>query len=84
MPGMHGLEICRVVKADPNLRRIPIFVVSAQDNPAKKEESMRLGAAAYIKKPVFPREIVRSVKRHFALSDSNPDSDSFQGAASDV
>lgn len=69
MPEVDGFEVCRRVKADAGLRRIPIFMISAKDDPLDREQSFRLGVDAFITKPVYPREIVRKIKTLFTESD---------------
>lgn len=52
LPGMSGLELCRQLKADPQLQDIPVIFVSGQNSPENKHEAERLGAVDFIEKPV--------------------------------
>ncbi|GHN00804.1 hypothetical protein WSM22_22930 [Cytophagales bacterium WSM2-2] len=49
LPVMDGVEVLKKIKNDPDLRHIPVQVISAFD---QKKEGMRLGAFDYIRKPV--------------------------------
>ena len=56
MPGMHGLDLIRHLKADADLRRIPIIVLTSD---ARAEvESLRLGAVDFITKPYPDSEVI--------------------------
>lgn len=52
LPGISGLELCRQLKADPQLQDIPVIFVSGQASPENKQEAERLGAVEFIEKPV--------------------------------
>ncbi len=51
LPGMSGLEVCRQLKADKMLRRIPVIFVTGQTSKAYHNEARRLGAVDFIEKP---------------------------------
>ena len=50
MPYMDGLEFLAALKADPLTRRIPVAFISSEDLADRAD---RLGAVAYLKKPVM-------------------------------
>ena len=52
LPGVSGLELCRHLKADPQLQDIPVIFVSGQASPENKQEAERLGAVDFIEKPI--------------------------------
>jgi CheY-like chemotaxis protein len=52
LPGTHGLEVLRTLKADDELRPIPVVVLSSSRHPADVQQSYALHANAYIVKPV--------------------------------
>lgn len=54
MPGLSGLEAARRMTAE---RSIPIVAVTAYDNPELVEEAAGCGVAAYLVKPVTPRQV---------------------------
>lgn len=51
LPGMSGIEMCRQLKTDERLKRIPVIFVSGETAVAYKEEAKRLGALDFIEKP---------------------------------
>ena len=52
IPKVHGLEVLRRVKADRRTRQIPIVVLTGSRSDRDMQEAMRLGANAYLIKPV--------------------------------
>jgi CheY-like chemotaxis protein len=62
MPKVNGLEVLRQVKADPNLKSIPIVMVTSSREEADLVQSYELGANAYVVKPVDFQDFVRAVK----------------------
>ena len=62
LPGMPGLEVCRVLKADPNTAKLPIIIVTAKAEEIDRIVGLELGADDYITKPFSPRELVLRVK----------------------
>ncbi len=52
MPGMSGLEVCRVLKEDPETAAIPVIVVTAMGQIATKEAALTTGADDFVAKPV--------------------------------
>lgn len=52
LPGRDGRDVLREIKSDPDLRRIPIVVLTASDAPSDVENAYDLHANAYIVKPV--------------------------------
>ena len=68
MPEMDGMEVCRQMKADPALQRVPIIFCSAQDDSAAKVRGLEAGAVDFIAKPYDPAEVVARVNTHLALA----------------
>jgi CheY-like chemotaxis protein/DNA-binding XRE family transcriptional regulator len=52
VPKVHGLEVLRRIKSDRRMRRIPIVVLTGSQSDPDMQEAMRLGADAYLIKPV--------------------------------
>ena len=64
MPRVDGLEVLAQLKSDPDLRSIPIAVLSSSDRPEDIETSYRSGSNSYIVKPTSfarMREWLRTV-----------------------
>jgi len=71
MPGMDGYEVCRILKADPATRDIPIIFITAKIEFEDELDGLKLGAVDYITKP-FSLPIVQTrVKNHIALQSAN-------------
>ena len=69
MPGMHGLELIRILKDDEKLRQIPIIVLTA-DTKAEVQ-SLKIGAVDFISKPYpEPEVILARVMRVIELSEN--------------
>ncbi len=52
LPLVDGLEILRQVKADEKLRTVPVVMLTSSQEDRDVNESYRLGANAYVVKPV--------------------------------
>jgi two-component system, response regulator len=52
LPKVHGLEVLRRLRAESSLERLPIVVLTASRSDRDLREAMRLGASAYLLKPV--------------------------------
>jgi signal transduction histidine kinase len=59
MPGMSGPAVMVRLKADPELREIPVIFVTARTDAKSESEALRAGAADFIHKPINP-EVVRA------------------------
>jgi CheY-like chemotaxis protein len=57
MPGMDGIEVCRRLKADEQLREIPVILVTAKDLDKDVVRGLDAGADDYVTKP-FNREVL--------------------------
>jgi len=64
LPGIDGLEICKVLKSEPETAEIPIIILSAKGEVLDKVLGLELGADDYMAKPFSPREVVARVKAH--------------------
>ena len=69
LPGMSGADILKAVHSHPDLRRIPILVMTAFGGGGSRvlEQTVRaLGAVEYLEKPFRVKELVRRVKECLA------------------
>ena len=78
MPGMDGIDVCRAIKANPFLSRVPVLMLTALANIDFKVESFDAGADDYLAKPFEPRELTARVAALLRLvareGDRNPSS----------
>ena len=52
MPGMDGLQVCRVLKADSALKHIPVVLLTALDSREARLEGLEAGADEFLSKPI--------------------------------
>ena len=62
MPIINGYNFCRLLKAQPNLRNIPIILVTSRDENRDKEIGQEVGADAYITKPFASEVLLKKIK----------------------
>ncbi len=67
MPGINGHEVCRLLKADPATRDIPIIFLTARSESEDERVGLALGAVDYITKPISPPILLARVHTHLAL-----------------
>jgi CheY-like chemotaxis protein len=63
MPKVDGLEVLRQLKNDPELKRVPVVMMTSSREEQDLVKSYALGANAYVVKPVDFRQFVDSVKQ---------------------
>ncbi len=63
MPGMSGLEICRQIRLQPELAKVPVVILSASGGKALRRAAQLAGATAYWEKPIRPRELLEKVRK---------------------
>jgi len=62
LPDLDGLDVCRWVRARPDLAAVPIIVVSARGDEDDRVLGLELGADDYLAKPFSVRELVARVR----------------------
>lgn len=62
LPGINGLEVCRKMRQDPSLARIPIIMLTAKGEEIDKVVGLELGADDYVTKPFGVRELIARIK----------------------
>jgi CheY-like chemotaxis protein len=75
LPKMDGLEVCKVIKANPKSSQIPILILTAKKDAESKKRCLELGASEYLLKPIIPADIIRHVRKY--LDDKAPPPSSF-------
>jgi CheY-like chemotaxis protein len=63
MPNVGGIEVLRQVKADAELRRIPVIMVTTTSDPREIERCHDLGCSSYVTKPVDYDQFVDAIRR---------------------
>jgi two-component system alkaline phosphatase synthesis response regulator PhoP len=62
LPKLPGLEVCREIRKDEALNRLPILMLTARGEEADRVVGLEMGADDYVTKPFSPRELVARVK----------------------
>jgi len=62
LPGLSGMEICRILKQNPKTSSIPIIMLTARSEEMDKVTGLESGADDYITKPFGVREFLARVK----------------------
>jgi len=62
LPGIQGMELCRILRNDPKTETLPIVMLTAKGEEVDKILGLEMGADDYITKPFSPRELVARVK----------------------
>lgn len=64
MPGMNGLEFCKIVKENPRTRDIPFIFITVADSGEEKKAAFSAGAVDFIAKPFEPLEVIMRINNH--------------------
>ncbi|MBF5046374.1 response regulator transcription factor [Aggregicoccus sp. 17bor-14] len=62
LPDLPGTEVLRLLKADPELRRAAVIIVSAKGQESDRIQGLELGADDYVPKPFSVRELLLRVR----------------------
>src|SRR3984885_2879776 len=62
LPKLSGLEICKEIRRDASLNRLPILMLTARGEEADRVVGLEMGADDYVTKPFSPRELAARVK----------------------
>lgn len=62
LPKLSGLEICKEIRRDQSLNRLPILMLTARGEEADRVIGLEMGADDYVTKPFSPRELVARVR----------------------
>ena len=72
LPGIDGLEVCRMLKQRGSVRHIPVLMLTAKAEEVDRIVGLELGADDYVVKPFSPRELVLRVKAILRRSGGAP------------
>ncbi|AKU92044.1 response regulator [Vulgatibacter incomptus] len=62
LPGMSGMDACRLVRMTPDMQDLPILFLTAHTEISARIEAFEAGADDYLAKPVIPQEILTRVR----------------------
>lgn len=64
MPKKNGLEVCKWIKNNPNLKNIPVLLFTAKVGKKDRVAGEEAGADAYINKPFSADDLLNLIKTH--------------------
>jgi DNA-binding response OmpR family regulator/DNA-binding CsgD family transcriptional regulator len=73
MPGMDGLEVCRMLKGSPQTKDIPIIFLTVKDETEDIIKGFKAGAVDYVTKPFHSSELIARVRTHLELKKKRDD-----------
>ncbi|MCL5807511.1 MAG: response regulator [Deltaproteobacteria bacterium] len=84
MPGVSGMEVCRMIRGVPETAGLPIIMLTAKSDPVDKILGLEIGADDYLTKPFHVKELIARVRAVLRRSEQRPDGDlpepfNFQG-----
>jgi CheY-like chemotaxis protein len=63
MPNVDGVEVLRRIKADPELKKMPVIMITTTDDPREIENCHELGCNSYIAKPIDYDRFVETIAK---------------------
>jgi two-component system phosphate regulon response regulator PhoB len=66
MPELSGIELCRMIKADGDVKNIPIFMLTAKGQDSDEQQGIMCGVSRYITKPFSPKSLLEMVQETLA------------------
>jgi DNA-binding response OmpR family regulator len=66
LPEIEGLEVCKLLRRDPNTAAIPVIMLTAKAAEIDRILGLEIGADDYVTKPFSPRELILRVKKMLA------------------
>jgi DNA-binding response OmpR family regulator len=72
LPGIQGLEICKMIRSNSITATIPIIILTAKSDPLDKILGLEIGADDYMTKPFHVRELIARVRAALRRMDFSP------------
>jgi phosphate regulon transcriptional regulator PhoB len=72
LPGLSGMELCKLLKQRSETARLPILMLTAKAGEADRIVGLEMGADDYLAKPFSPREMVARVRAILRRSEAKP------------
>jgi len=73
MPGMDGIELCRLLRNRPDTAELPILILSARGDAKSVMSGMEAGASDYLPKPILHHDLVAKVRRMLDMGEGDAD-----------
>ncbi len=72
LPGIQGMELCRILRNDSKTARLPIIMLTAKGEEVDRILGLEMGADDYMTKPFSPRELIARVNAVLRRSIEKP------------
>jgi DNA-binding response OmpR family regulator len=72
MEGLHGFEVCKMLRSNSILRHTAIIITSGKSYKADVDKAIQMGADAYVVKPFLPKEILDIATLYMNLRANQP------------
>ena len=63
IPKLNGFEVCRQIKTDEELKKIPVLILSALVQKGEIEMGIRMGADSYMTKPFQNKDLLNNIQK---------------------
>ena len=63
LPGMDGFKVCRLIKFDPQLKNIPVLILTSRMTEEDRETGFQCGADGYLMKATSTDAILKEIRR---------------------
>lgn len=67
MPDPDGISVCESIRSDPDLRDMPVIMLTAKGRNLEREKGLAAGASDFITKPFSNREVIERVAALLAV-----------------
>ncbi|MCQ2252642.1 MAG: response regulator [Bacteroidales bacterium] len=67
MPGLNGIELCKILKSDIETCHIPVIMLTAKSSEEQRIEGLETGADSYIPKPFNPKHLMVRIQKLLEL-----------------
>lgn len=61
MPKINGIELCRMIKANSDIKHIPVVMISVLSDKGTKNDSFNAGAEDFLVKPLQKRKLLKTL-----------------------
>ena len=68
LPGMDGLDATRLIKTDPDLKRIPIIALTSREMDGDDRKAIEAGCDGYLSKPIDTRGFLKTIDQYLSQS----------------
>ncbi len=72
MEGLHGFEVCKMLRANSSMRRTAIIIISGKSYKPDIDKAVELGADSYVVKPFSPKELLEIAIQQMKIRANQP------------